>query len=272
MHLFKSPYAVEPYMKPVLQIQQAVGASPDAIWKAFATPRGLARWQADEAEGEAKEGGLLRLHWLAFGATVDLLVLECVPQRQLRLRRGNTEVVFTLQDKCVSFTQFGLDPGDDLEGLRSSWQVALAQLAHSVERHPGRRRHVDWVVRSTRTQPETLYSFFTEPAFLNLWLGHSDTPLVRGQSYNLSLHSGLAISGKVLSSNPGRDIALTCENLDDAVLVWRSLPHPENEAERVVAMSLSQWGKTTRNGARLTEQLDQALGRLTTLLGTRGQA
>lgn len=272
MHLFKPSFILDSPLKPVLELQQPVGAAPDIVWKAFATPRGLTRWQADEAEGEAKEGGLLRLHWLAFGASVDLEVLECIPHRQLRLKRGNTEVVFTLQDNCVRLTQYGLEPGDDIEGLRSSWQVALAQLAHSVERHPGRRRHVDWVMRRTKTQPETLYSFFTEPAFLNLWLGHCDTALLHGKRYELALHSGLTINGKVLSSSPGRDVALSCENLDEAVLVWRSLPHPEESDERVVAISVSQWGNATRNGARLTEQLDAALGRLTVLLSARGQA
>lgn len=272
MDLFKSSFTVESPIKPVLQLQQPVGAAPEVIWKAFATPRGIARWQADEAEGETKEGGLLRLHWLAFGASVDLQVLECVPQRQLRLKRGNTEVVFTLQDKCVSLTQYGLEAGDDVEGLRSSWQVALAQLAHSVERHPGRRRHVDWIVRSTRTEPETLYSFFTDPTFLNLWLGQCEVSLVQGQRYQIALHSGLTIAGKVLSSVPGRDVALTCETMDDAVLVWRSLPHPGGTDERVIAMSLSQWGKASRAGARLTEQLDSALGRLTTVLDTQGRA
>ncbi len=235
-------------------------------------PEGSRAGEADEAEGEAKEGGLLRLHWLAFGASVDLQVLECVPHRHLRLKRGNTEVVFTLQDKCVNFTQYGLDPGDDIEGLRSSWQVALAQLAHSVERHPGRRRHVDWVLRSTHAKPEALYSFFTDPTFLNLWLGQSSGALSQGQSYALELHTGLHVSGKVLASNPGRDVALSCANIDEAVMVWRTLPHPENSDERVVAFSLSQWGKATRTGARLTEQLDTALGRLTTLLSAQGQA
>jgi uncharacterized protein YndB with AHSA1/START domain len=272
MHLFKSSFSVESPLKPVLELAQPIGAAPDVIWKAFATPRGIARWQADEAEGDAKEGGLLRLHWLAFGASVDLQVLECVPHRQLRLKRGNTEVVFTLHDKCVNLAQYGLDPGDDVEGLRSSWQVALAQLAHSVERHPGRRRHVDWVLRTTAAQPETLHSFFTDPIFLNLWLGRCDETLRQGQPYELELHSGLTISGKVLSSVAGRDLALSCQNLDDAVLVWRSLPHPASDTQRVVAISVSQWGKATRSGERLTEQLDAALGRLTTLLSARGQA
>lgn len=272
MQLFKSPFSVESTIQPVFELQQPIGAAPDVIWKAFATPRGLARWQADEAEGEAKEGGLLRLHWLAFGASVELQVLECVPHRKLRLKQGSTEVVFTLQDKCVSLTQYGSDPDEDVDGLRSSWQVALAQLAHSVERHPGRRRHVDWLLRTTRAKPETLHSFFTDPHFLSLWLGQTDVALGLGQPYELVLHTGLQLTGRVLANNPGRDVALSCTNVDEAALVWRSLPHPENADERVIAISVSQWGKATRSGARLTEQLDVALGRLTNVLSAQGQA
>jgi uncharacterized protein YndB with AHSA1/START domain len=272
MHLFKSPFTVESPLKPALTIHQPVSAGPAVVWKAIATPRGIARWQADEAEGDIKEGGLLRLHWLAFGASIDLQVLECVPHRQLRLKRGSTEVVFTLQDQGVVLTQYGLEPGDDLDGLRSSWQMALAQLAHSVERHPGRRRHVEWIVRTTQTQPEALHSFFTDPTFLNLWLGQCSETLVQGQRYELALHSGLTIAGKVLASVAGRDVALACETMDDSVLIWRSLPHPENTAERVIAMSVSQWGKVSRAGARLIEQLDAAQGRLTAILASLGQA
>lgn len=258
--------------EPTLRIEQPIAAAPDLIWRALSSPQGLARWQADEAAGDVSEGGLVRLSWDAFGANVELKVLACVPHQRLRLRHGHSEVEFTLAEHHVSFTQYGLEPGEDVDGLRSSWTVSLAQLAHSVERHPGRRRHVEWAVRLATAAPETLHLYFTEPQLLRLWLGDTPAPLVAGQSYQCSLHTGTQLSGKVLALVPGRDVALTCDSLGEGVVILRSIPNPLDANQRIVAASVSQWGRPTRVASRLVEQLDAALGRLVNASASVGSA
>lgn len=258
--------------EPTLRLEQPISAAPDLIWRALSSPQGLARWQADEAAGEVSEGGLLRLTWEAFGANVELEVIACVPHQRLRLRHGTSEVEFTLSDHHVSFAQYGLEPGEDVDGLRSSWTVSLAQLAHSVERHPGRRRHVEWAVRVATAAPETLHLYFTEPELMRLWLGDSDGPLRRGENYQCTLHSGVQLTGKVLALVPGRDVALTSDDLGEGVIVLRSLPNPMEPKLRIVAASVSQWGRPTRLASKLVEQLDAALGRLANMSAAIGSA
>jgi uncharacterized protein YndB with AHSA1/START domain len=258
--------------QPTLRLEQPIAAAPDLIWRALSSPQGLARWQADEAAGDVSEGGSVRLSWDAFGANIELKVLTCVPHQRLRLRHGVSEVEFTLSEHNLSFTQYGLEPGEDVDGLRSSWTVSLAQLAHSVERHPGRRRHVDWAVRLATAAPETLHLYFTEPELLRLWLGEADAALQPGGSYRCTLHTGAQLTGKVLALVPGRDVALTCDNLGEGVIILRSIPNPLDAGLRIVAASVSQWGRPTRFASKLVEQLDAALGRLANMSAAIGSA
>src|SRR5690606_11409572 len=162
------------------------------------------------------------------------------PYQRLRLRNGTAEVEFELENEAVVLTQYGLDPDDDIEGLRSSWQVALAQMAHSVERHPGRQRHVEWAVSQVRVTPETLHLFLTERAVRRLWLGEADGDLTPGARYQLAIHDGPLLEGTVLACIPGRDVALSCTNLSDTAIVFRTLPSPLAADERLVAVSISQ--------------------------------
>lgn len=254
------------------QIVQPVRAATDLIWKACASARGLARWQADEVEGEVSPGGPLRLYWRAFGASVELSVIEVLPYQRLRLRNGSTEVAFELEEESVVLTQYGLDPDDDIEGLRSSWRVALAQMAHSVERHPGRQRHVEWAVSQVRVAPETLHLFLTDRELLRLWLGQVEQDLTEGVPYQMAVHDGPLLEGTVLACVPGRDLAISCTNLSDTAVVFRTLPSPLSADERLVAVSVSQWGRSTRAGERLIERIGSALNRLTTVLTRGGSA
>lgn len=258
--------------EPTLRVEQPIAAAPDLIWRALSSPQGLSRWQADEADGEVREGGFVRLSWDAFGANVELKVVACVPHQRLRLRHGNSEVEFSLSHHHLRLTQFGLEPGEDVEGLRSSWTVSLAQLAHSVERHPGRRRHVDWAVRMTAAAPETLHLYLTEPQLLRQWLGDAPSGLQLGQPYQWTLHAGTQLTGRVLALVPGRDVALSCDNLGEGVIVFRSIPSPHDAGVRMIAASVSQWGRPTRLASRLIEQLDAALGRLANVSASVGSA
>lgn len=258
--------------KPILTIEQPVAAPPDVIWKALSSTQGLARWQADEASGEVREGGMVRLSWDAFGANVELDVVECIPHQKLRLRNRDAEVEFTLGHHSVHFAQYGLESGENVDGLRSSWTVSLAQLAHSVVRHPGRRRHVDWAVRLTKAAPETLHLYFTESQLLRLWMGETLDSLRPDEPYRWTLHSGTQLSGRVLAMVPGGDVALSCDTLGEGVIVLRSIPGPQNDGVRLIAASISQWGRPARAAARIVEQLDLAMGRLATASSTMGSA
>ena len=269
---FPSSFTRERSEHATLHLDQPIAAAPDLIWKALSSPQGLARWQADEVMGEVREGGVVRLSWGAFGANVELQVLVCVPHQRLRLRHRQSEVEFSLHEHQVQFTQYGLEPGEDVEGLSSSWQISLAQLAHSIERHPGRRRSVEWLVRTTSARPETLHLYFTQPELQKSWLAEAEAPLRVGEPYAWTLQSGIRLTGRVLALVPGRDVALSCDNLGDGIIVLRSIPNPLDDGMRIIAISVSQWGRPARTGTRIVEQLSLALPRLANLSSAAGSA
>lgn len=256
-----------------IELRQRVAAPLDQVWTACSSPRGLMNWQADQASGEARKGGRLTLSWNAFGARLDLDVIELVPYERIVLNHGESVVELSFDEELVTLRHSGPEAEFDAEGLRSSWQLALAQLAHSVERHPGRKRRVRWFVRRMRCTPEAAYLCFTDQHLLARWLGSSPGIGATGTPTQLDLPGGQRLSGSVLSRAEGRDVALRCESFDDAVLGMRTLPaEPEPLArdtageQRLVALVWSEWGRPRRNAGELSTELAESLRRLSLLL------
>ncbi len=256
---------------PQIELHQPIRAPLDLVWKACVSPHGLANWQADEARGEARLGGKLTLRWPAFDATVELNVLDLVPYQRVVLSHGATTVEMRFEDNLVTLVQRGLSAQDDAEGLESSWRIALAQLAHCVERHPGRRRRVSWLVRSLRCSPESVYLCFTDPHLMDHWLTASGTIPRSGEPYQLSLKGGQRLRGTVLANVVGRDIALSCSKLGEAVLTLRTLPSPTRPGERLIALVWSEWGPPPMATDEILDELDGALDRLVGILGRCGR-
>lgn len=253
-----------------IELRQHVRAPLEAIWNACASARGIANWQADDAQGEARRGGKLTLRWEAFDATVELDVLDLVPYQRMLLSSGGSTVEFRFDDNWVTLTQRGLDEQDDAEGLSSSWRVALAQLAHSLECHPGKRRRVHWLVRPVNFSPESLYLCFTESSLLSGWLTSSGAIPAEGEAYELELKSGLRLAGRVLANIPGRDVALSCDASGHSLLTLRSMPSPLASEQRLLALVWSEWGTAVGDTDELLEEFDSALDRLAALLGRGG--
>lgn len=255
-----------------IELTQRVAAPIDLVWQMCASARGICGWQADEAEGEAKPGGSLTLHWVAFGARVELTVVDMVRYERLVFRHGESIVEFRFDNQSITLTHRGLSATDDAEGLTSSWKVALAQLAHCVERHPGRQRRVQWIVRNVRATPESIYLAFTDPNLLTLWLTSSGGIPEAGEDYEMWLKSGQHLTGRVLAHIPGRDVLLRCDNVDDALLTFRTFPSPTEADERLVAFVWSEWGPPSSESNELAEDLEAAMERLANLLSTGGDA
>jgi uncharacterized protein YndB with AHSA1/START domain len=259
----------------VLELDQTIEAPRDVIWKACATADGLARWQADSAEGEAKVGSTLTLHWNAFGASVELDVVALEPRERIVLRSADSEVEFRVRDDGLTLRHRSAEVDEDREGLESSWRVALSGLAHCAERHPGRRRRVSWFVRQAQTSPEAAHAFFTDPHCLNSWLTRSGSIGPEGSDAVLVFKNAPTASGRVLANVTGRDVAVSCREYGDALLSFRTLPAPMPRGagpERVLAITLSEWGPPREPSRALKTQLDGALAKLARVLASGGSA
>jgi hypothetical protein len=166
--------------------------------------------------------------------------------------------------------QDGLLAGDDIEGIESSWRVSLGMLAHHLDHHDGRRRHVRWFVRPTRTNAATAHLFFTEPAALRTWLTRGGSIGPAASSARLRLSWGETLSGRVLANSPGRDVAVSWSERDQSVLVLRTLPSPRSASERMVALAWSHWDTPPED--RVCRDLGRAVERLGQVLESGGAA
>jgi uncharacterized protein YndB with AHSA1/START domain len=247
-----------------IELSQRVAAPIDQLWRACASANGLMNWQADQVSGEPRLGGKLTLSWLAFERSIELQVVEIVPYERIVLQHGPSVVELALSDELVTLRHHGPETAEDAEGLRSSWQQALAQLAHSVERHPGRQRRVRWLVRPMACSAEAAHLCFTEPLLLRRWLTDLGGISTTAADYSLLLKNGTQLSGRVLAAVLGRDVTVTCDAFGEAVLSLRTLPAPEGG--RWVAMALSEWGRPRSATSELCQEFGHAMSRLALML------
>jgi uncharacterized protein YndB with AHSA1/START domain len=224
-----------------LHIDRRVSASSSELWEACATPRGLEGWYADKVTGTITRGGTIRLEWPGLRSSTTLDVVDLVPERQVVYRNGASRVSLEVADQRVSLTHSGLTTTDDIEGFRSSWRVALAVLAHSLEVHRGRSRRAAWFVGRARTSARIAHLYFTAPEGLSAWLARGPGVPREGETYSMTALNGAPMTGRVLAGDGGRDVALSWHEANDSVLVFRSLPSPTHRDERILAACWSRW-------------------------------
>jgi hypothetical protein len=245
-------------------VSQEINAPRSAVWRAISEARGLARWQADTATGGLEQGSFV-LGWPSLGASLDLDVVRAVPEESIVLKSGAATVEIALQDGRVELEHRGLDADDDLEGLQASWSVALSLLSHYLCFHDGSDRHVSWIARPMRTTAEVAHVFFTERHALSSWLTRGDGGIGEvGSHVEFTSHWGADFEGTVIARRPGRDVALRLTTPEDSVLVFRTLPSPISERDRLVAVVWSRWGAVGTSA--LPNQMLGAVARLKTVL------
>ena len=216
-------------------------------------------------------GERLHLRWPALGAEIELVVQGIEEGRRVTLHGAGSHVEMALGPGQVTVAQDGLTPGDESEGVASSWRLSLALLAHHLQHHEGRPRRVGWFFKSVRTSSDAAYVFFTEPVALCNWLTRAGALDLHNGRAELVLSWGEELSGRVLAHTPGRDLALSWQQLDDSVLVLRTLPSPLVPNERLVAAVWSCW--TDRAGSAKTRNgLEAAVDRLARTLASPGAA
>jgi hypothetical protein len=145
--------------------------------------------------------------------------------------------------------------------VEASWRLALAELAFSLECHPGRARRVFWALRALQVSAARAYALFTQPDYLNQWLTRDARLGSSQEPYALTLRSGHTLSGRVLVAVPGRDVGLTVDNHAGALLKLRTLPAPGG-AGRWLCLSWARWGRERADDALICAELERALDAL----------
>jgi len=250
-----------------IRLSQKISVPADALWLACATPSGIAGWQADKVTGSVRVGQTLALSWPELGVSIQLDVVELAEGRRVVFGHGDARVRFDITEGEVVLSHSASFDEDEEIGTESSWKLALATLAHYLERYQGRDRETTWLVKPARTSAEAAHAFFTLPDAIGAWLGKASAPIGgAGSRYRIALGSGGTMSGVVLSHTEGRDLALRWDETNYSVITFRTLPSPAGPQERLLVISWSRWSELD-NGERIAGELDGALARLVQLFG-----
>ncbi|HEX9620734.1 MAG TPA: hypothetical protein VF989_11405 [Polyangiaceae bacterium] len=249
-------------MAQTINIHQTIRTSAENLWRACADVAGVAGWQADEASGSLDPGGTLTLSWPSLGTSIELSVFERVEGKRIVLGSQDSQVRFEVADGRIEITHSGLLSSDEAEGVSASWRAALSVLRHGLQIHDGRARSVLWAMQSIRITVERAHLFFTDAAAQRTWLASGGTGFGRAdEAYSLHTQWGETLSGEILCRVPERDVAVSWQEAGESVLVFRTLPSPFRDDERLVSVAWSRWVEHARP-ARVQREWTRALSRL----------
>lgn len=234
-----------------------------ALWSYISTAEGLSAWHADVVTGSLREGVFVA-KYPTLGAELPLRVESQAPGRMVALRAGQSQVTLSVEPLTAStskarISHAGLEPSDDLDGFRSSWELALALLDLAATEHPGQPRSVIWCFERVPVAASLAHYYFSTAQGLAAWLGETDRDVGPvGSEIAIRLSRELKLSGRVLCHQPGRDVCFSWRELNGAALTLRTLP--VGESERQLALSYSSFSPQHADTPR--QELKAAMKRL----------
>lgn len=227
-----------------IELSRPIEVPASALWNYLSTAEGLSAWHADVVTGSLREGVFVA-KYPTLGAELPLKVESQAPGRMVALRAGQSQVTLSVEHLTSSsslarISHAGLEPSDDLDGFRSSWELALALLELAAEKHAGESRRVFWCFERVPVAANLAHYYFSTARGLASWLGEtgSDVGPV-GSDISIRLSHELTLTGRVLCHQPGRDLCFSWRELDHSALTLRTLPVGQNE--RQLALSYSSF-------------------------------
>lgn len=256
-----------------------IDATPEAVWDAWAEPQGIARWFVDSAEGRCEPGEVMTWHFESFGYDLPVPVLEAkrgeliaiggeMPGRppilqEIHVHRDGDATVLRIANS--GFFD-GPEHDEEIAGVDSGWEMALATLKHQLERFPGRDRVHLLSMRPARFDYDEMQPLYDTAAGLCEWLATdaelARDPLRAGDRVRLALQGGGTLSGRVLARTP-RELLLEWSERGAVVGLKCFAFGP---TERRVCLDVSAWGAGPAVAAELQAWADAAVERLTACL------
>ena len=211
-------------------------ATPEQVWNALTKTDELVRWFPVQAHVSPGAGGTMFWGWddhFAWESKID--VWEPNSRLVLTEERPATDVKgapvggpvrkiameFTLETHAgrtrLRLVHSGFGDGaawdDELDAISGGWQFELRGLRFYLERHRGRNRVTAAVHRTTALPREILWDRLFSPLAFTV-----EGPLTEQERCTISTSVGDRVSGTILRYNPGRDLALIVDDLDDGML------------------------------------------------------
>lgn len=209
----------------VVRKEIRIEATPQEVWDAWARPERIARWFVDRAEGDMARDREVVWCFDTFDYRLPVQVYEALPGRRLLFgveapdRPPALQEVVVVQEGGATrlrIANSGFGEGaqwdDELEGVDSGWELALATLEHALEEQPGRERLHRIALRPATFEYGTVQRLFTTGAGLERWLtaggDHGGAPLEAGDPVRWELADLGPLEGRVLVRTP-RELMVT---------------------------------------------------------------
>jgi uncharacterized protein YndB with AHSA1/START domain len=189
------------------EFELEIDATPEAVWDAITTGEGLRSWFAEEARVTPGVGGSV---WVSWGGDEagESAIEVWEPGRRLRLADapfmgGSLVQEWTLDTRggrtVLRFVHSNFPDSDDWDGIYESmdrgWELFLATLRHSLERHAGRPRRTVYVNAKLAEDDVDAWERLTRPDGV---VG--------------------SLAGDVLVSRPGTALLAVAPDLDDGLV------------------------------------------------------
>lgn len=255
----------------IVTTEVMVRASPAAAWQAWADPATLSQWFTDRARGQVAEGASFTWIFDRFGSEFTYTVVKAEAPRRLILSGAPPgrppyvlEVVIRAEaEGCrirVINSGFAMstDNDEEFEGVLSGWTMALSILKEYLEEHFGEEKQGFFAMQAAQFGYEEALHFFTREDGLARWLSAGGEIGPVGTSYQLSLHSGEAITGRVLAIT-SREVALSWDEIGGILELKSFLLGPRT---RALCLRGCGWSLSEEGAARIEMQMSRALDRL----------
>ncbi len=263
-----------PNLRPPIEQEIDVAATPEEVWRALSEGDELARWFPVAARVEPGEGGKVWLSW-GPGMEGESRIAIWEPARRLRLVANYPEGVAAPTDAAgrpvevamdfeiegsggrtrVRLVHSGFGRGaewdNEYDAIWRGWKYELRSLRHYLERHPGEDRKVVWAHRKSDLPQDEIWRRLMSPE----GLGALPPGLAEGDRYLLAGADGTEVQGEVRVNRPPTDFSGTVQSLDDALLRY---VHEMGGAN----LWLWAWGEAAERLEGIEERWKEMLERL----------
>lgn len=245
----------------VIDTSIRINTTPERAWQAWADPQHIGNWFVDRAEGVAAPGEVMTWFFDTFNYRQPVPIIEAEPGKTFVSGSGDTPgpqglpylMEITIASDGGTTTVHLVNSGfsddakfdDDFEGVVSGWKMALATMKQWLEQYPDRRRIHRIVMKPVSYTWEALHPLFHTVDGRRRWL----EPVVPANS--------------PVVTDTGRELLVEWTDRD-AVLGLKAF---NMGTERMLGLDLSTWAERPQDLDVVVGELQQALQRLTAVLG-----
>ncbi len=260
-------------MSSEIDIAVRVAASAKQVWTAWTDPDRLVEWFPDRASGSPTPGTTMTYEWDALRMSLELEVVDAVPERELVLRGHppglppQTQTIRFTPDGdgvTVSLQHDGIDDEDIYQGTASGWHIALQVLKLYVERYYEQPRTNAWILGLAPAHFERVFEHYASREGLASWLAHGGPIGEAGSRYALELLDGGTMSGLVLTKYEPREVALAWSEID-GVAALRVFSVARGAT--LVGVNMMSWGRPDDELEPVAAALTSSVDRLVIALG-----